>query len=99
MGGLLLIGLLIELWNLLTELWPVLVAMLVLYGLWRWVALPAWDARAREARDRLRHEQARREIDRIALEASRAMYDAALNQGDVIEGTAVEIDRTHGRLP
>lgn len=93
MWGLLLVGLLIELWDLVTELWPVLVAMLALYGLWRWVALPAWDARAREMRDRLRHEQARREIDRIALEASRAMYGAASRHDEVIEGTAVEVDR------
>jgi hypothetical protein len=93
MWGLLLIGLFIELWELARELWPLLLAAGVLYLICRWVVLSARDKRAREVRDRLRHEQARREIDRIALEASRAMYEAVLNQGDVTRGTAVEVRR------
>ncbi len=93
MWGLLLIGLFIELWDLARELWPLLGAVVLLYLLWWWVVLPARDRRAREMRARLRHEQARREIDRIALETSRAMYEKALGHGDVIEGTAVEVKR------
>jgi hypothetical protein len=93
MGGLLLIGLLIELWELITRIWPVLLIAFLVYLFGRWVLLPAWDERAQEMRDQLRHEQARREIDRITLEASQAMCDAALRSGDFIEGTAVEIKR------
>ena len=91
MWGLLLIGLFIELWELVRDLWPLLLAAFGLYLIWRWVVRPAWEVRAREVRDCLRHERARREIDRIALEASRAMYVASSN-GDVIEGTAVELE-------
>jgi len=91
MWGLLLVGLFIELWDLVRELWPLLVAVGLLYLLWRWVVL-ARDRRAREIRERLRHEQARREIDRIALETRRAMYEAALGADGVIEGTAVDIE-------
>lgn len=92
MGGLLLIGLLVELCVLLAKLWPVLVTWLVLYLVWHSVIAPSREVRAREARDRLRHERARQEIDRIAIETSRAMYEAAV-QGDtdVIDGHAVEI--------
>jgi hypothetical protein len=93
MWGLLLIGLFIELWELARELWPLLLAACVLYLIWRWVVLPAWDKRAREVREQMRHERARREIDRIAIETSRAMYDAACSHDDVIEGTAVEVRR------
>jgi hypothetical protein len=93
MGGMLLIGLLIVLWHLVVSVWPLLLVAGVVYAGWRWLVLAAGDARAREVRDQLRHEQARREIDRIALEATRAMYDAALSHGEVIEGTAVEVER------
>ncbi len=88
-----LVGLLIELVELLAPYWPLILAVTVLYAIWRWIVLPAREARAIEVRDRLRHERARREIDRIALETSRAMYEAARNPGDVIEGTAVEVKR------
>jgi hypothetical protein len=88
---LLIIGLLIDLWHLLAGLWPVVVVVTVLWLLCRWIILPVRDARLRDARERLRHEQARREIDRIAIETRRAMLDAALRHGDVIEGTAVEV--------
>ena len=64
------------------------------YVIWRWVLLPKLEAEARAAREQLRHERARRDIDRIALETSRAMYEAALTPGEVIEGTAVEVDRS-----
>jgi hypothetical protein len=94
MGGLLLIGLLIELWDLLSPLWPFLLGAVAVYVIWRWVLLPKWEAEARAAREQMRHERARREIDRIAIETSRAMYDAALGRGEVIEGTAVEVDRS-----
>ncbi len=93
MGGMLLVGFLIELCALVVEIWPFVVGALALWLFCRWVVLPARDARLRETRDRLRHERARREIDRIALETSRAMYDAALNQGDVTRGTVVEVRR------
>ena len=88
---LLIVGLAIDLWHLLIDLWPFVVAMAVLGLLFRWIVLPARDARLQEARDHLRHERARREIDRITIETRRAMYDAALRHGDVIEGTAVEV--------
>ncbi len=94
MGGLLLIGLFIELWDLLSPLWPVLLATVAVYVVWRWVLLPKWEAEAREAREQLRHDRARREIDRIAIETSRAMYDAALTRGEVIEGTCEEVERS-----
>jgi hypothetical protein len=75
----------------LTALWPLLVAVLTCYGLCRWLVAPLWGASREAARDRLRHERARREIDRIALETRRAMYEAARDYGRVIEGTAVEV--------
>jgi hypothetical protein len=88
---LLIVGLAIDVWHLLVGLWPLLVVVVALSLLCRWVVLPTRDARVQDARDRLRHERARREIDRIALEAERAMYVAAEARGDVIEGTAVEV--------
>jgi predicted cobalt transporter CbtA len=88
MIGLFLIGILIVLFS---KLWLFLLIGLVLLVLWWLVIAPAREAREREARDRLRHEHARREIDRIATETTRAMYAAAHESGDVIEGTAVEV--------
>ncbi|MBA3809896.1 MAG: hypothetical protein H0X28_16105 [Solirubrobacterales bacterium] len=88
-----LVGLLIELVELLAPYWPLILAVTAVYGVWRWIIFPAREARAIEVRDRLRHERARREIDRITLETSRAMCEAARNHGDVIEGTAVEVMR------
>lgn len=90
MIGLFFIGILIVLFS---KLWPLLVIGLVLLALWWLVIAPAREAREHEERDRLRHEQARREIDRIAAEATRAMYAAAHESRDVIEGTAVEVTR------
>jgi predicted cobalt transporter CbtA len=90
MIGLFLIGLLIVLFS---KLWPLLLMGLVLLVLWSLVIAPARKVREREVLDRLRHEQARREIDRIAAETTRAMYAAAHESGDVIEGTAVEVTR------
>jgi hypothetical protein len=89
---LLIVGLAINLWHLLSGLWPLLLGVAVLWLLWRLVALPLVEARAYAARDRLRHERARREIDRIALETSRTMYEAAARGGDIIEATATEIE-------
>jgi hypothetical protein len=88
---LLIVGLAIDLWHLLVDLWPFVAVVAVLGLLFRWIVLPVRDAQLRDARDRLRHERAQREIDRIAIETRRAMYDAALRHGDVIEGTAVEV--------
>jgi hypothetical protein len=89
---LLIVGLAIDLWHLLSGLWPLLLVVAMLWLLWRRLALPLIEARAHAARDRLRHERARREIDRIALETSRAMYDAATRGGEVIKGTATEVE-------
>jgi peptidoglycan/LPS O-acetylase OafA/YrhL len=85
MGGLLLVGLFIL---LAIRLWPFLLAALLAYLLWRCVLVPMREAQAREVRERLRHEQARREIDRIATQTTQAMYAAARQNGDVIEGRA-----------
>jgi hypothetical protein len=87
MGGLLIIGLLIL---LVVKAWPFLLAGVLVFVLWRFVFLPAREARERELRNRLRHERARREIDRIASEATRAMYAAASRSGEIIEGHAEE---------
>jgi hypothetical protein len=89
---LLIVGLAIDLWHLLSGLCPLLLVLAMLWLLWRLLALPLMQARAHAARDRLRHEQARREIDRIALETSRAMHAAAARGGEVIEGTATEVE-------
>jgi hypothetical protein len=89
---LLIVGLAINLWHLLSGLWPLLLVVAMLWLFWRIVALPLMEARAHAARDRLRHERARREIDRIALETSRAMYAAATRGGEAIEGTATEVE-------
>jgi hypothetical protein len=88
---LLIVGLAIELWQLLSGLWPLLLAVLGLYSFCRWLVAAHLHARREAARDRLRHERARREIDRIATETRREMYDAALRHGELIEGTAIEV--------
>jgi hypothetical protein len=98
MWGLLIIGFLIELYELVASIWPYLVAGVAIVALWCFVAVPLLEYRAREARDRLRHARARQEISAIEHAATRAMFDTA-QAGEVIEGTAVEIDRMHGRLP
>lgn len=76
--------------------WYVVAAAIAL-GVACLTGLDAWDDRrakqAVEARERLRHERARREIDRIALAATQAMCEAARSDSEVIEGTAVEIER------
>jgi hypothetical protein len=88
---LLIVGLAIERWHVLSSLWPLLTAVTVGYGVCRWLAPLRPAPRPRDACDRLRHERARQEIDRIALQTRRGMYDAALRHGDVIEGTAIEV--------
>ena len=92
---LLIVGLAIELWHLLTQLWPLALSVLVIGGAIRLgVALTlVRTAHTQEFRDHLRHEQARREIDRIAAETELAMYEAATQREEVIEGTAVEVKR------
>ncbi|HSZ13109.1 MAG TPA: hypothetical protein VK790_03640 [Solirubrobacteraceae bacterium] len=77
---------------LVVTYWPLVVAGLVLYGVWRWGVAPWQEARARQVRERLRHAQARQEIDDIAFATVRAMYEAA-TPGDIIEGTTVEVER------
>jgi uncharacterized membrane protein len=80
---------------LIVQYWHLVVGVLVLYLVWRWGFEPWRQARAREAHNRLRHAQARREIDRIAYETARAMHRAAAHaSGDVIEGTCREVTRT-----
>lgn len=90
MGGLFLIGLLAL---LVIKLWPYLLVLLALVLAWRYWIVPGREVRARELRDRLRHEQARREIDRIATETTRAMYQAACRSDEIIEATAEEVER------
>lgn len=89
MGGLLVIGLLIL---LVVKAWPFLLAAALAFMLWRFVFVPVREARERELRDRVRHERARREIDRIAAETTRAMYAATAQPGEVIEGYAEEVE-------
>lgn len=92
MGGLLILGLIILFLEALAPWWPWLLALALIVAVW-WLVGRLWrDARAAE-RDRLRHEAARREIDRIALATQRQMFEAARSHGEVIEGTAVEIGR------
>jgi hypothetical protein len=90
---LLIVGLAIEFWRLLSDLGPLILAVLVGMAVARLMlaANARCFARAAEAREHLRHERARREIDRIALDTRRAMLDAALRHGQVIEGTANEV--------
>lgn len=79
---------------LVVKFWHLVVAALVLYGVWRWGIEPWRQAQARLARERLCHARARQEIDDIAFTTARAMYEAAaVTHGDVIEGTAVEVER------
>jgi hypothetical protein len=61
----------------LIKLWPLCLAVALAWGIWRWVVLPRRQHRAAEARERLRHEQARRTIGQIAMTAIQAMHDAA----------------------
>lgn len=79
---------------LAVRFWPFLVAALVLYGVWCWGIGPWREAQARQARERLRHARARREIDEIAFATARTMYEAATtSSSEVIEGTAREVQR------
>jgi hypothetical protein len=59
--------------------------------MWCLVIEPAREREAREAAERLRHERARQEISSIGVETTLAMYQAAHNHPDVIEGTAEEV--------
>jgi len=90
MGGLFLIGLPAL---LVIKLWPYVLALVVLGLLWRFLVMPVHDVYARELGDHLRHEEARREIDRLAVETTRAMQAAAKHGSDVIDATAVEVER------
>jgi hypothetical protein len=70
--------------------WYLVVAALALYGCGCVAATVGRRHRLAQA-DRLRHAWAREEIDQIALDASRAMFDAALGHGEVIDGTSTEL--------
>lgn len=87
MGGFFILILLI----FLVHYWYVFAGGVALYALWRLVVMPRREYEAREAQDRLRHERARYEIDQIALQTTRAMYQAARNDPGIIEGTADEL--------
>jgi hypothetical protein len=87
MGGFFILILLI----FLVHYWYVFAGGVALYALWRLVVMPRREYEAREAKDRLRHERARYEIDQIALQTTRAMYQAARNDPGIIEGTADEL--------
>jgi hypothetical protein len=79
---------------LVVKFWPFVAAVVVLYGVWRFGVEPYREARARQARERLRHARARQEIDDIAIATARAMYEAAPStHSDVIEGSAIEVQR------
>lgn len=79
---------------LLVKFWHLVAGALVLYLVWRWGIEPWREARALEIHDRVRHTRARREIDDITLATARAMHEAAAEaEGEVIEGTAVEVRR------
>jgi ribose 1,5-bisphosphokinase PhnN len=69
---------------------------LAVWLLWGWVVAPRLDYRARERRDRLRHELARQQIRDIERAAVRSMFNVA-HAGEVIEGTAAEIEPTRRR--
>lgn len=71
---------------LVLKFWYLAVATLVLYALLRLVVGPWREARAQDARDRLRHARARQEIDDITFAAARAMHEAASR---VDNGTAI----------
>jgi hypothetical protein len=80
--------------TLVVKFWHLIAAGLALYALLRWVICPWQAARSRESRDRLRHAQARQEIDAITFAAARAMYEAATAVDDLtVDGTAVEVER------
>lgn len=78
---------------LLVQFWPVVVAALALGAVWWGIA--AWrEALEQQARQRLRHARARQEIDEITFATARAMYQAAARaDGEVVNGTVVEVER------
>jgi hypothetical protein len=80
--------------NLIVKFWHLVVVALVVYAGWHWVIGPWREVCAWEARNRLSHARARREIDAIALATARAMYEAAATaDAAIIDGTAVEVRR------
>ncbi len=87
MGGFFIILLLI----LLARYWYLLAGGAVLYALWCFVIEPLREREAREAAERLRHEQARQEIRAIGVATTLAMYQVARSEPGVIEGTAEEL--------
>ncbi len=87
---LMIVELLIKAGRLVVEVWPFVLAVVLLVGLWRLGVAPWLSERARERQDWRRQMRAREEIDRVALETRLAMYEAARN-GDVIEGSCTAV--------
>jgi hypothetical protein len=75
---------------LLIHYWYVVVGAGALCALWHMVVVPLRERQADLARDRLRHEQARRDIDRIAIATTQAMCEAARGGPEVVDGTVEE---------
>lgn len=75
---------------LLIHYWYVVVGTVAFCALWHLVIAPLGERQAELARDRVRHEQARREIDRIAMVTTQAMFEAARNSANVIDSTVEE---------
>jgi hypothetical protein len=61
----------------LAQYWYVAAGTLALWLLWWLVVEPARQQAAKEARERERHERARRQIDAVAAASARAMAEAA----------------------
>jgi uncharacterized membrane protein YagU involved in acid resistance len=89
MGGFFILLVLI----LLVHYWYVVVGGVAISAFWHLVVVPLREHEAELARDRLRHEHARQEIDRIALATTQAMCEAARSDTNVIDSTAVEVGR------
>lgn len=77
MGGLLLIWLFIDFCVLLIKLWWLVLLIVATRLLWRRVIKPWCVYRVQELHERLRHERARQEIERIESVTARAMFAAA----------------------
>jgi hypothetical protein len=75
---------------LLIHYWYVVVGIGALCALWHLVVVPLRERQAELAQDRLRHEHARREINRIAMATTQAMFEAARNEPNVIDSTVEE---------
>ena len=75
---------------LLVHYWYVVVGGVAICALWCMVVVPLREHEAELARDRLRHEHARKEIDAIALVTTWALLKVAGNKPEAVDGRAVE---------